>query len=84
MPIYNYVALKNNKDVVKGKIEAENHKEARMIIRKMSLLPTQISEDTKGEEQKVVAKKIQKMSLQDKIDFTSTFQILIQSGIPVI
>ena len=84
MPIYNYVALKNNKDVVKGKIEAENHKEARMIIRKMSLLPTQISEDTKGEEQKVVAKKIQKMSLQDKIDFTSTFQILVQSGIPVI
>ena len=55
MPIYNYVALKNNKDIVKGKIEAENHKEARMIIRKMSLLPTQISEDTKGEEQKVVA-----------------------------
>ena len=51
MPIYNYVALKNNKDVVKGKVEAENHKEARMIIRKMSLLPTQISEDTKGEEQ---------------------------------
>lgn len=84
MPIYNYVALKNNKEVVKGKIEAQNHKEARSIIRKMSLLPTQISEDTKGESSAVIAKKIQKMSLQDKIDFTSTFQILVQSGIPVI
>ncbi len=84
MPIYNYVALKNNKEVVKGKIEAQNHKEARSIIRKMSLLPTQISEDTKGESSAIIAKKIQKMSLQDKIDFTSTFQILVQSGIPVI
>ena len=84
MPIFNYVALKNNKDVVKGKIEASDHKEARSIIRKMSLLPTQITEDTKAEQTKVVARKIQRMSLQDKIDFTSTFQILIQSGIPVI
>lgn len=84
MPIYNYVALKNNKDVIKGKIEAANHKEARSLIRKMSLLPTQITEDTKAEGTKIVAKKIQKMSLQDKIDFTSTFQILVQSGIPVI
>jgi len=84
MPIYNYVALKNNKDIVKGKVEATSHKEARSIIRKMSLLPTQITEDTKGGDNKIVAKKIQKMSLQDKIDFTSTFQILVQSGIPVI
>lgn len=84
MPIYNYTALKNNKEVVKGKIEAQSHKEARAIIRKMSLLPTQIAEDTKDASTSIVAKKIQKMSLQDKIDFTSTFQILVQSGIPVI
>lgn len=83
MPVYNYVALKNNKEVVKGKIEAENHKEARMIIRGMSLLPTQIVEETK-EEKKILAAKLKKMSLQDKIEFTSTLQILIQSGIPVI
>ena len=84
MPVYNYVALKNNKDIVRGKVEAENHKEARSIIRKMSLLPTQISEDVKASSGTIVAKKLQKMSLQDKIDFTSTFQILVQSGIPVI
>lgn len=84
MPVYNYVALKNNKDVVRGKVEAENHREARSIIRKMSLLPTQISEDVKASSGTIIAKKLPKMSLQDKIDFTSTFQILVQSGIPVI
>ena len=61
MPVYNYVALKNNKDVVRGKVEAENHKEARSIIRKMSLLPTQISEDVKASSGTIIAKKLQKM-----------------------
>ena len=84
MPIFNYVALKDNKDVVKGKIEAADHKEARQLIRQMKLLPTQINEDVKSENQTVKSKKLQPLSLQDKIDFTSTFQILLQSGIPVI
>lgn len=86
MAIYNYVALKNNKDVVKGKIEADNLKEARQNVRNLGFLPTKIYEESKAvvESNKIEAKKIQVLSLQDKINFTSTFQILIQSGIPVI
>ena len=86
MTIYNYVALKNNKDIVKGKIEAVSLREARENVRKLGFLPTKIYEETKAAEVKdnVDVKKIQKINLQDKIDFTSTFQILIQSGIPVI
>lgn len=87
MTVYNYVALKNNKDIVKGKVEANTLREARENIRKMGFLPTKIYEDSQAAgptENKVVNKKLQKLSLQDKIDFTSTFQILIQSGIPVI
>lgn len=85
MGVYNYVALKNNKDIVKGKIEAESLREARENVRKLGFIPTKIFEDSKTIiETKVEAKKIQKLSLQDKIDFTSTFQILVQSGIPVI
>lgn len=87
MTVYNYVALKNNKDIVKGKVEATTLREARENIRKMGFLPTKIYEDTQAAnavESKVENKKLQKLSLQDKIDFTSTFQILIQSGIPVI
>src|SRR5574344_2264670 len=85
MAVYNYVALKNNKDVVKGKVEAANLKQARENVRKLGFLPTKIYEESKAAtENKVEARKLQKLGLQDKIDFTSTFQILIQSGIPVI
>ncbi|MDD3436109.1 MAG: type II secretion system F family protein [Candidatus Gastranaerophilales bacterium] len=85
MTIYNYVALKNNKDVVKGKVEANNLKEARQNIRGLGFLPTKIYEEAKAEtDNKVEAKKLQVLGLQDRIDFTSTFQILAQSGIPVI
>lgn len=86
MPIFSYEALKNNKEIVKGKVEAKNHKEARNIIRQMSLVPTKIVEDTKDQQEdiKISRKKLPHMSLGDKIDFTSTLQILLQSGIPII
>lgn len=85
MPVFGYVALKNNKDVVKGKIEANNLKEARESIRKLNLIPTKVYEESQAKNaSKVEAKKLQSLGLQDKIEFTSTFQILTQSGIPVI
>lgn len=85
MAVYNYVALKNNKDIVKGKVEAETLREARENIRKLGFLPTKIYEEAKEvTESKVESKKVQKLGLQDRIEFTSTFQILAQSGIPVI
>lgn len=86
MTVFNYIALKNNKNVVKGKVEANNLKEARENIRKLGFLPTKIYEESKATtvESKVEIKKLQKLGLQDKIDFTATFHILAQSGIPVI
>lgn len=85
MTVFNYIALKNNKDIVKGKIEANNLKEARDNVRKLGFLPTKIYEESKAaSENKVEVKKLQNLGLQDRIDFTSTFQILAQSGIPVI
>ena len=86
MPIYSYEALKNNKEIVKGKVEAHNHREARNIIRQMSLVPTKIVEETKDQQDdiKISRQKLPHMSLGDKIDFTSTLQILLQSGIPII
>lgn len=85
MPIYSYTALKN-KDVIKGTLEASNHKEARDLIRKMGYIPTKIMETGKGgsNENKVEYKKINKLKLNERVEFTSTFQILVQSGIPVI
>jgi len=85
MILYNYIALRNNKDIVKGKVEANNLREARENVRKLGYLPTKIYEESQAEtENKVEAKRVQKLNLQDKIDFTSTFQILAQSGIPVV
>lgn len=85
MPIYSYTALKN-KDVIKGTLEASNHKEARDLIRKMGYIPTKIMETGKGgsNENKVEYRKINKLKLSERVEFTSTFQILVQSGIPVI
>ena len=82
MPIFSYQALKAGKEIVKGEVTASNLKDARDIIRKMGLVPTQISEyvDTKTKKGKDIAS----LSLAEKIDFISTFQILLTSGIPAV
>ncbi len=89
MTIYNYTALKNNKEIVKGKIEADSPRQARENIRKLGFLPTKVEEEhLKGQnenaEKDTKKGKISKLGLQDRIDFTSTLQILAQSGIPII
>ena len=90
MTIYNYIALKNNKDIVKGKVDAQSLREARESIRNLGFIPTKVYEEKAknegGTEKKEDVKggKIQKLGLQDRMDFTSTLQILAQSGIPII
>ncbi|MBO6087470.1 type II secretion system F family protein [bacterium] len=89
MAIFNYVALKNGKDLVKGKIDANSLKEAREGIRKLGFIPTKVYEEKTAAERKEAAKGVpkgvvQKLGLEDRIDFTSTLQILAQAGIPII
>ncbi len=87
MPIFKYVALKD-KNLVNGKIEANDAREARETIRSMGLIPTNITADGSKAEKKALeitkSGKVLKLSLQEKIEFTSTLQILVQSGIPII
>ena len=82
MPIFSYTALKQGKEVVKGEVTASNLKDARDVIRKMGLVPTKIVEfsDSKGKN----SGKLVPLSLKEKIDFISTLQILLQSGIPAV
>ena len=82
MPIYSYEALKQGKEILKGEVTASNLKDARDVIRKMGLVPTKITEyvDKKGK----AGGKISPLSLSEKIDFISTLQILLQSGIPAV
>ena len=82
MPIYTYQALKQGKDVVKGEVTASNLKDARDIIRKMGYVPTKITEYVDPALKK--SGRIASLSLGEKIDFISTLQILLTSGIPAV
>lgn len=82
MPIYSYSALKNGSEVVRGQITASNLKDARDVVRKMGLVPTNIEEFVDKKAKK--GETISSLSLNEKIDFISTFQILLQSGIPAV
>lgn len=90
MAIFNYVALKNNKDLVKGKVEAEDLRDAREQVRKLGFLPTKVYEEKLGKDSKqdvadeVKGGQMKTLGLADKMDFTSTLQILASSGIPMI
>ncbi|MBR6127573.1 type II secretion system F family protein [bacterium] len=82
MPIYSYQALKSGKEIIKGEVTASNLKDAREIIRKMGLVPTKILEYNETNTKK--SNKISALSLNEKIDFISTLQILLTSGIPAV
>lgn len=85
MTIYNYVALKENKETVQGKINAPNIRVARAKIRELNLLPISILEETKvnffTKSTEVV--NLPALSMKDKINFTSTFNTLTQAGVPI-
>lgn len=82
MPIFSYVALKNGKEIVKGEVTASNLKDARDVIRKMGYVPTQINEFNENKNKKT--DNLSSLSLSEKMDFISTLQILLQSGIPAV
>lgn len=88
MPLYEYNALKNNKNIIRGKIEADDSRQAREKILKMGLLPTKIEDSeevkNKGKQKKVRSAGIPSLSLKDKIEFTTSLQILSATGIPII
>ena len=82
MTIYNYVALRNQTEVVNGKIEADDIRAARAGIRAMGLMPTKVYED--GVKMSAPKVRLSALSLKELIDFTNTFKTLLQTGIPVI
>ena len=82
MPIFSYEALKQGKEVIRGEVTASNLKDARDVIRKMGLVPIKISEYMDSKQKKATS--ISALSLKEKIDFISTLQILLQSGIPAV
>ena len=87
MATFKYTAFRQNKTIVSGNLKAEDIKEARRLVREMNLVPTSISEvqEKQGKEGKQSgAKAISALSLREKIDFTSTLEILTSTAIPII
>ena len=87
MTIYNYTAIKDGtSEIVKGKVEADDLREARAAVRQLGFTPTNIVEEqaAKKDEKKKPTGKMPKLGLADQIDFTSTLQILAAAGIPII
>lgn len=90
MATFTYTALKDNKITVTGRIEARDIAEARRKIRQMNLLPTSIMDIEAADNKKGGlsslrnAGKITALSLKEKIDFTSTLEMLTSTGIPII
>ena len=87
MTTYNYIALQNGKYIINGQIEANSHRDARSKLREKGLIATKIF--TEQEKDEVVTKqiktsKLKKLSLKDRIDFTSIFHTLNISGVAVI
>lgn len=93
MAKYQYSALKNNSQIIKGEVEAATPREAREKIRLLGFVPTKIyTEETsiieKSEERifqdNIYGKQVKRLSLQEKIMFTSELQVLLSAGIPII
>jgi len=88
MTIYNYVAIKDGtNEQVKGKVEADDLREARASIKALGFTAINITEEQavgKKDDKKKPTGKMPKLGLSEQIDFTSTLQILAAAGIPII
>ena len=86
MAFFQYTALKDNRTTVSGRVEANDINDARKKVREMNLLPTSIVdiETTQHKKFKGKVAKVSALSLREKIDFTSTLEILTSTGIPII
>ncbi len=90
MAVFNYVAYKNgSSEILKGKVEANDIREARLRVRELGFIATEITEEVsvnKKPEKKDNSKKgrMPSLGLNERIDMTSTLQILAAAGIPII
>lgn len=87
MQRYNYEALKDNKEIVKGEVEATTPKEAREKVRALGLLPLKVFEPdlVKYELEDMADNKgsIKSLSLNAKMMIVSELQVMLASGISI-
>ena len=93
MAKFQYTALKNNNEIVKGEVEASSLREAREKIRLLGFVPTKVyMEDflqgSYDNSTVALAKNnltdVTFLSLKDKINFTNELEVLLSAGIPIL
>ncbi len=93
MAKFQYSALKDNKEIIKGEVEASNIREAREKIRELGFLPTKVYMEEYGGQDALppldgdgqdYGKRITFLSLKDKINFTNELEVLLSAGIPIL
>lgn len=86
MANFKYKALKDNKYIVNGEVEAVDYKDARLKISKLGFLPTEIYAENVDDTVKIV--NIQQknifLNLKEKIAFTTELQTFLSAGIPIL
>ena len=86
MAVFTYSAFKKSSNVVvKGRIDAADAADARKKIKDMELTPISVTvDDSKDAKKGFSINLVTSLSLREKIDFTSTLEILTSTGIPII
>ncbi len=91
MPVYVYYALEpGTTKTVEGKLEAQNLREAKEMIRAQGQIPTRLEEDSPGLNLQTLADRIPFLSsltnptLKDLAIFTQQLYTLLDAGIPLI
>ena len=86
MATYKYKALKENKTIIEGEIEALSLREAREKIRVLGFIPTKVYSEELPESVKVEKPEVKtkRLSLAQKIAFTSELEVLLSSGISIL
>ena len=94
MALFDYEALKNGKERINGKIEADSEREAKSLLRKQDLLPIKLHEKgavksitnikTPVKKKPIKKVKIKNLNIQEKIDFTSILYTFSKAGISLI
>ena len=89
MAVFDYIAINNAGQKVKGKIDADNPRTAREKIKQLGYTPVKV--ESEGSNKNKFAfltaqpeHKLHSLSLKEKIDFTKTFQTLNRAGLPII
>ncbi len=93
MAKFQYNALKNNKEIIKGVVEAASPREAREKIRELGFIPTKVYMEELQQPSietnlpysgQYTDKKITFLSLKDKISFTSELEVMLSAGISIL